>query len=124
LAEHRSGSANPALPGRAAGPVPAGTSITLDITGASVGGISVPAGAAGVVGNVTVTGAAAQGWLNLFPHGTPAPSSSAPSNINDQPDLIALANFCLVALNGSGQMDIFAARGTTDVIFDVTGYVL
>jgi hypothetical protein len=116
------GSASPAFPTRPVGPLAAGSTTTLKITGATVGGVSVPAGAAGVVGNVTVTNVAANGWLNLFPHGAPAPTPATPSNINYQPSENALANFCVVALNAAGQMDIFA-EAKTDVIFDVTGYL-
>jgi hypothetical protein len=47
--------ANPANPSRPAGPTVLGTPITLKIANITVGSISIPAGAVGVIGNVTVT---------------------------------------------------------------------
>jgi hypothetical protein len=114
----------PAAPSRPKAPLSAGTATQLQITGATVGGVFVPAGAVGVIGNVTVTSVVANGWLNLYPAGGPTPTPATPSNINYQPSENALANSCTVALNSSGQMDIFAAQGTADVIFDVVGYLL
>jgi hypothetical protein len=118
------GSKNPALPGRAAGPLALGSPVTLTIAGATVGGVSVPAGAAAVIGNVTVTNVVNSGWLTLYPAGSPTPTTATPSTINYQTSDAALANACTVGLNSSGQMDILAFQGSTQVIFDVTGYIL
>jgi hypothetical protein len=115
-----SGAANAADPSRAAGPFTAGSTVTLQITGAVVGGHSVPAGASAVIGNVTAVSPAAGGWLTLFPHGEATPLVS---NLNFQAGDQARGNFCVVALDATGKMNVFA-ESMTGVIFDITGYVL
>jgi hypothetical protein len=113
------GAANVADPSRAAGPFAASAIVTLQITGATVGGHSVPAGASAVIGNVTAVAPTAGGWLTLFPHGEATPLVS---NLNFQTGDEARGNFCVVALDATGKMDVFA-QSSTQVIFDVTGYV-
>jgi hypothetical protein len=119
-----SGALNPALPGRAAGPLTVGSPITLQITGATVGGLSVPAGAVGVIGNVTAVDVSGIGWLTLYPAGVTTPTDLNPSTINYQAGQYAVANSCIVGLSTSGQMDILCFQSATDVIFDITGYLL
>lgn len=66
---------SPAAPSRAAGPVKGRTSQTLQITGATVAGVSVPAGAVGVVGNLTVVSPTAAGYLTCYPAGVNRPGT-------------------------------------------------
>jgi hypothetical protein len=108
----------PAAPSRPKGQVLAGSTTPLQITGVTVGGLLVPAGAVAVVGNVTAAVPAAIGYLTLYPAGETAPATS---NLNYSAG-VNVANYCVVVLNGSGQMDIFS-QSQTDVIFDVTGFV-
>jgi hypothetical protein len=114
------GTANVADPSRAVGPVSAGSIVTLQISGATVGGHAVPAGASAVIGNVTAVSPATGGWLTLFPHGEATPFVS---NLNFQSGDQARGNFCVVALDATGKMDVFA-QSQTQVVFDVTGYVV
>jgi hypothetical protein len=113
------GAPNVSDPSRAAGPLAAQAIVTLQITGASVGGHSVPAGAAAVIGNVTAVSPTADGWLTLYPNGEATPLVS---NLNFQVGDKARGNFCVVALDGTGKMDVFA-QSSTQVVFDVTGFV-
>jgi hypothetical protein len=85
-----------------------------------VGGLSVPAGATGVFGNLTVTNTQGPGDLILWPHGAPQPNAS---NINYGPGQ-TVANSFNVGLSGGGAMDLFVHVSGTDVIIDVAGYVL
>jgi hypothetical protein len=81
----------------------------------------VPAGAVGVIGNVTIFSPSSGGFLTLYPAAPGTPPNI--SNINFQAGDVARANACTVALNASGQIDIFAAQAQTHVIFDVTGFL-
>jgi hypothetical protein len=108
----------PATPSRPKGPVLANSTTQLQIAGVTVGGLSVPAGAVAVVGNVTAAVPAAMGYLTLYPAGGTAPATS---NLNYSAG-VNVANYCVVVLNASGQMDIFS-QAQTDVIFDVTGFI-
>jgi hypothetical protein len=55
----------------------------------------------------------------LFPHGEATPLVS---NLNFQRGDEARGNFCVVALDATGKMDVFA-QSATQVIFDITGFV-
>jgi hypothetical protein len=109
----------PAVPSRAAGPVAAGSTTPLQITGLTVGGIHIPSGAVGVIGNVTVVTPSGQGYLTLFPTGE---TLRLIASVNFQSGDIARGNFCVVGLNASGQMSVFSSV-STDVVFDVAGFV-
>jgi hypothetical protein len=91
----------------------------IPITGQVLGGLSVPAGAKAVIGNVTITNPVAPGFLILFPFGAPQPNTSS---INYTPGA-TVANGVTVGLSASGHMAIYA-KGSTDVIFDAAGYVM
>jgi hypothetical protein len=117
------GSANPANPSRPIGPAALGTPISLIIAPVTVGGTTVPAGAVGVIGNVTVTEVGGGGWVTLYPDGATTPTTSTPSTLNFQASDFALANACSVALSAAGKFDILAFQSNTHVIFDVTGFL-
>lgn len=104
------GTSNPANPSRASGPAVVGTPIPLTIGGVTVNATTVPAGAVGVIGNVTVTGAAGSGWVILYPDGITTPTTQSPSTLNFQSNDNALANGCTVALSTAGKLDILASR--------------
>jgi len=91
----------------------------LPITGRVINGISVPAGARAVIGNVTVTGPVGGGFLTLFPQGGAKPSTSS---INYGPGT-TLANGVVVGLSPAGHISIYC-YAQCDVIFDAAGYVL
>jgi hypothetical protein len=108
----------PAASSRPAGQLDAGTTTTLQITGAAVGGVSVPAGAVAVIGNVTSANPQGLGFLTLFPANASQPATST---LNFES--VNIANSCVMALSPQGQLKINVGQHATDVIFDVTGFV-
>jgi hypothetical protein len=100
-------------------PLAGGTTYTIQVTGTTVGGLSVPAGATGVFGNLTVTDTQGGGDLILFPHGAPQPLTS---NINYEPGK-TIANSVNVGLSTDGKIDLYVHVSGTDVIIDIAGYV-
>jgi hypothetical protein len=112
-------SGSPAIPGRPPGPVPANSGLVLTIGGVIVNGITIPPNATGIIGNATAAAPSADGFLTLYAASeTVVP---AVSNLNFQSGDVARANFCVVLLNG-GEI-IINTTATTDVVFDVTGYL-
>jgi hypothetical protein len=103
-------------PGR---PINNGEIWDIAITGQVMGGLSVPAGARAVIGNVTVTNPTVSGFLTLYPFGATAPNTSS---INFTPGA-TVANGVTVGLSAAGHMAIKGA-GSTDIIFDAAGYVI
>jgi hypothetical protein len=105
------------------GKLPAGAVLVLQVTGVDVGGISVPKGATGVVGNVTVVQPTGGGDLRLYPGGAPLPATSSINFASGQ----VVANGVTVGLNTGGQISIkvdMPAGTATHVIFDASGYVM
>lgn len=103
------------------GPYAPGATKTIQVTGTSVGGVSVPQGAVAVIGNVTAASATGPGNLRLYAAGSALPTVS---NINYSPAQ-NIANGVTVKLSASGQMSIrVGGAGSTHVIFDVTGYIM
>jgi hypothetical protein len=105
------------------GKLPAGSVYVLQVTGVDVGGISVPKGATGVVGNVTVVQPNGGGDLRLYPGGAPLPATSSINFASGQ----VIANGVTVGLNTGGQISIkvdMPAGTSTHVIFDASGYVM
>jgi hypothetical protein len=100
-------------------PIAAGDRWDIQITGQVMGGVSVPAGAKAVVGNVTVTNTAAGGYLTLWPTGAAQPGTSS---INFGA-AATVANGVIVGLSAAGKVSIYGSA-STDVIFDASGYVL
>jgi hypothetical protein len=93
---------------------------TIQVTGTAVGGLSVPAGASGVFGNLTVTNTQGPGDLILYPDGAARPNAS---NINYGPGQ-TVANAFNVGLSGAGAMDLFTHVSGTEAIIDIAGYVM
>ena len=79
----------------------------------------VPATAVAVSGNLTVTGQTKAGYVFLGPNPTPAPTSSTLNfPVGD-----SRANGVTLALGAGGTLSAtLAPSGSTDLIFDVTGY--
>jgi len=103
-------------------PIIGGETYLLQVTETEQNGISVPAGAAAVIGNVTAVDAVARGYLTLWPHGVGQP----PTSSLNFPASASQANGVTVALapgpTSAGTMNIYASQ-TTDVIFDATGFI-
>jgi len=94
----------------------AGVARTFQVTGRG----GVPANAIAVSGNLTVTGQTAAGYVYLGPLPTPSPSSSTLNfPLGDD-----RANAVTVALSPTGSLSATyaAAAGSTQLVFDVTGY--
>lgn len=106
-------------------PYLSGTSRSYNMTSlVGRGGATIPAGATGVYGNVTVVSNSA-GYLQISPSGL---TSSDPSTLNFSAS-VAIGNAFFSALNTSGQMTIQAAlysggNASAFVIIDITGYYL
>jgi hypothetical protein len=93
-----------------------GGSLNAQITGQ--GGVP-SAGVSAVVLNVTVTDTTASSYLTVWPAGVPRPVASNLNWVAGQ----TVPNLVEVALGLNGQVSVYNAAGSTDVIFDVAGYV-
>jgi hypothetical protein len=91
----------------------------LGAQGGNAADCGVPASAAGITANVTVTGTVGTGYLTVFPNGAIQPTASA---INWFASGQTLANEIHVGL-GSGSFKVFNGGGSnTHVVVDITGY--
>jgi hypothetical protein len=98
--------------GRTLGPA---TSLNVQVTGAG----GVPAsGVSGVILNVTVTNTTGPGWLVAWPTGATMPLAS---NL-DWTAGTTIPNRVFVPIGSGGQVSVYNANGSTDVIIDVSGY--
>lgn len=116
ILDTRVGQPAPVNPGH---PLLPGSTFDVQVTGSMVGGVSVPAGARAVYGNITVTNATGGGLLRLFPTGVALPTVSS---INFGP--ADTANAAIVGLNAAGKMSIYTEGSAANVIFDASGYVV
>lgn len=100
--------------------VPGNTTLTLQITGTVASGLSVPAGAKGILGNLTIIGPSGEGYAQVWPSGA-APTTS---NINYGPVNAspALANYLISALDATGKINVLT-YATAHVLLDVSGFV-
>ncbi len=101
--------------GAASGPVAAGSNTVIT----AVGKAGIPAGATGVVVNITAADGAAGGFLQAFPTG--APVAGATSNVNIDHSNSTVADLALVGLDATGRFTIFSFR-PTQLVVDVFGY--
>ncbi|MCU1395084.1 MAG: hypothetical protein JWM34_3512 [Ilumatobacteraceae bacterium] len=83
-------------------------------------GSPVPATAQAVVGNVTSVDSTLQGYVTVWPTGVDRPTAST---LNPRPGA-AVPNQAYLRLGAGGKLDAFNANGSTDLIFDVFGYVV
>ena len=92
----------------------------VQVTGVNIGGVQVPAGATGCIGNLTVTGATAAGYVVIYPAGSSTPTSSTVNFQSGQ----TVANAFAVGLSGSGQVTVHSfTSGSVHFILDITGFV-
>jgi subtilisin family serine protease len=93
----------------------AGVPRTFQVTGRG----GVPANATAVTGNLTATNQAQAGFVFLGPY----PLANPPSSTLNFPLGDTRANGVTVALSATGTLSAtFGYSGTTDLVFDVTGY--
>ncbi len=97
-------------------PLGANATLTAQVTGR--GGVP-SAGVGAVVINVTVTDTNVASYLTVYPSEDPRPTTSNLNWIAGQ----TTPNLVQVAVRESGQLTIYNAYGSADVIFDVAGYV-
>ncbi len=98
-------------------PITGNTSLTVPARGVC-DGLTIPANAAAVTGNVTTVGPVAAGFLTIYPSGATRPQAS---NSNYQTNQ-TLNNVFTVGLGaGDGAFNVYALS-TTNVVVDVTGY--
>lgn len=90
------------------------TTTPLQVTGR----VGVPGDAVAVSVNVTSVGATANGWVTLFPCGTPVPATST---LNFGPGA-AVANAAVVPLGTDGRICVYTSTAT-NVIIDINGYM-
>lgn len=94
-----------------------GPGATVRVPIAGYGGVPA-SGVGAVVLNVTGVGATAETYLTIWPTGVGRPDVS---NVNLSAG-DTTANLATVPLGADGSVTLFNAAGTTDVIFDVSGF--
>ena len=101
--------------GAPAGPVGAGSTTNLQVSGQA--GVLIGQSTAAVL-SLAVTSPSAAGFLTVFPAGEARPVAS---NLNFGAGQ-TVANLVVAKLGAGGQVSIFNASGTTEVIADVAGW--
>jgi hypothetical protein len=97
------------------GPIPAGGSVDLQITGRG----GVPGNGVGSVAlNVTVTGPTAASYLTAYPAGSARPNAANLVFTKDQ----TIPNMVIVPIGTNGRISLFNFAGRTDVVVDVQGW--
>ncbi len=105
----------PPAPKGFAGPLGAGAPKALQVAGS---GPTIPAGATGVILNVTVTGATAGSLLKVYPDGAEPPTASTLNFAAGQ----TIPNLTMSSLPANGRLDVLNLIGTVHVIGDAAGY--
>ncbi len=99
-------------------PIGPGEELVVAARGAQ-GDCNLPAGATGIVANVTAVGATSQTNVRLYPAGAATPTTS---NLNPTPGERPTPNSVTTDLDDDGEFAIFNSRGTVDLFVDVVGY--
>jgi hypothetical protein len=89
----------------------------VSVQAAGVGGVP-STGVSAVVLNVTVTNPNSGSYLTVYPTGSSLPTAS---NLNFMPGQ-TVPNLVVVKVGSNGQLNVYNAVGSTDVVFDVTGW--
>ena len=96
-------------------PVGAGQSIAVQVTGEN----GVPAGATGVVLNVTATSPTTTSYVTAYPDGQARPAVG--SNLNFTAGE-TIPNLVIVAPGSDGKVDLYNNAGTVNLVADLFGY--
>lgn len=98
-----------------------GSSFTVHVAGVTFDGVSVPAGAVGALGNLTVVVPSSAGYLAVVPSGA---GFLGTSNVNYTAGVV-VPNFFTVNLNGGG-LDVFVdpASQPVDVLVDLFAVIV
>ena len=94
------------------------TSTSFQITGTAVSGVSVPAGATGILANITATDTLGSGFFSVFASGL-SPTGTSTVNYTDA----SIANFFMSALSTSGALTVRCGSNAAHCIIDVMGFL-
>ncbi len=94
------------------------TSTSFQITGTTVSGVSVPAGATGILANITATDTLGSGFFSVFASGL-SPTGTSTVNYTD----VSIANFFMSALSTSGALTVRCGSNAAHCIIDVMGFL-
>jgi len=97
---------------------PIGPGQTLGVQIAGVGGVP-STGVVAVAVNVTSVNATERGFFSVFPSNA---ATTGSSSLNPVPGR-AVPNMAIVGVGPDGKIGVFNARGNTDCIVDVMGYI-
>ncbi len=99
------------------GPQGQGIQRALNVAGAA--GTNVPAGATGLVANVTVADGTAESFVSVYPGNVPRPNPF--SNLNFGPNQV-IPNLTAVGIAPNGTVNFYNHVGSTALIADAVGY--
>ena len=92
----------------------------VTVAGVNIGGVQVPKGSIGCIGNLTVYRPTTSGYLVIYPAGSRTPSSSTVNYVAGQ----TIPNSFAVGLSTGGQVTVHAfQRGSCHFIVDIAGFV-
>lgn len=101
-------------------PIGAAQTHTFQITGEN-GDCDIPAGATGIIANVTALNATAETFVAVYPAADDRPYVS---NLNPAPGMQPFPNAVTVKLSDGGAVNVYNEHGTVDVIIDVNAYLV
>src|SRR3954468_16564458 len=104
--------------GERLGAIGQGETATLNVVGTH-GNCTIPAGATGIVSNVTIANPTASGFLTLFPADVALPVAS---NLNWVAGQAPTPNQVSVGLSASGAISVFKTAGTVEEIIAIPPY--
>lgn len=99
-------------------PLTANVDLQVDIAGISVGLVSVPTGATGIIGNLTAVPLTQNGFMTLWAENVPQPGTS---NLNFRAG-VNIANSFVCALSPAGKVRVRSSV-STNVLLDVVGFL-
>jgi len=96
--------------------------LSVQVTGTVADSLSVPAGATGILGNLTATEANGSGFALVWPNGQAQPQTSNLnySAVTGNP---AIANYFISAIDIAGKMNVMCAAAATHILVDIFGFV-
>lgn len=98
------------------GPIGPNSSIPVQVTGQA----GVPAGAVGVIANITIDQPTEGTFITVYPNDVAAPNASNLNALRGQ----TVPNLAMVRLASDGTMRIYNFAGNSHVIVDVVGYFI
>jgi hypothetical protein len=101
-------------------PLAATETVTFQVWGVN-GNCTIPSNATGIIANVTGVGGTSPSFLTVFPADANRPTAS---NLNWTTSGMVVANLLTVGLSATGAIKAYNQAGSTDLIIDITGYLL